>query len=60
MNYLLLLKDTEGDISGIDVEECLLTHKRNRQVVEATESELKVQGASSPKSGHNSQLSAKE
>ena len=49
MNYSLLIKDTEGDISGIDVEECLLTHKRKIQVIEATEWELKMQKVSSPK-----------
>ena len=60
MNYSLLIKYTKGDISGIDVEYCLLTHKREIQVAEATEWELKVQEASSPKSGHNSFLSAKD
>ena len=37
MNYSLLIKDTEGDISGITVEECLLTHKRKIQVAEDIE-----------------------
>ena len=60
MNYSLLKKDIEGDKNGIVVEECFLTHKRKRQVVVAVEWELKVQEASSPKSGHNSLLSAKE
>ena len=60
MNYSLLIKDTEGDISEIVVKECLLTHNRKRQVVEAIEWELKMQEASSSNTGHNSLLSAKE
>ena len=54
MSYYLLIKDTEGDISGIVFEEFLLTQKKKRQVAKAIEWELKVQEASSPKSGHNS------
>ena len=60
MDYSFINKDTGGDKNEIAIEECLLTHKRKRQVDEATEWELKVQEASSPKSGHNSLLSAKE
>ena len=60
MIILLLIKYNEGDRNGIFVEECFLAHKRKRQVVVATEWELKVQVASSPKSGHDSLLSAKE
>ena len=60
MNYYLLIKDTEGELSGIDFEQFLLTHKRKIQVIEAIELELKVHEASSPKSSHKSQLSAKE
>ena len=52
--------NTEGDRSGIIVEDFFLVHKGKIQVVEATERELKVHEASSQKSGHHSQLSAKE
>ena len=37
MNYSLLIEDIQGDRGGIVVEECLLTHKKKQQVVEASE-----------------------
>ena len=46
---ILSIKYTEGDRSGIIVEEFFLVHKGKIQVVEATERELKVHEASSQK-----------
>ena len=57
---ILLIKDTRVEKNEITVEECLVTHKRKWQVVVADKWELKVQEASSQKSGHNSLLSDKE